>query len=155
MFGDEDRFSQGRVTTSLPSLSGAPTTQHVSHTHHVNRASGAQGTEHLRRRGARSLRLPGHPTCMARVPTTLHQEGTPNSLASLTLSGESPLTFQFSSFQQFLPQTDDLIHTSCYFILGIVVDVNQLLPRFLQGINAALVGREFSLKSLVLLYFSL
>lgn len=93
---------------------------------------------------------------MVCVPTTLPQEGTPNSPAALTLSGEAPsLTFQFSGFQQFLPQTDDLIHTSCYFILGIVVDINQLLPRFLQGVNAALVGRQLSLKSLVLLYFSL
>ena len=36
-----------------------------------------------------------------------------------------------------------------------MVDVNQLLPGFLQGVNAALVCRELSLKSLMLLYFPL
>lgn len=89
------------------------------------------------------------------VPT-LNWEGTRNPPVFLSQSRETPsLTFQFRGFQQLLPQTNDLIHTSCYLILGIVVDVNQLLSCFLQGVDAALVGRELSLKSLMLLYFSL
>lgn len=105
-----------------------------------------------------SLRTQGlwaHLTWVLLSPT-LNPEGTWNPPAFLSEPRETPsLTFQFSGFQQLLPQTDDLIHTSCYLILGIVVDINQLLPRFLQGVNAALVGRELSLKSLMLLYFSL
>ena len=66
-----------------------------------------------------------------------------------------PLTFQLRGLQQLLPQTDDLIHPSRHLVLGIVVDIDQLLPGFLQGINAALVCRELGLKGLVLLHFPL
>lgn len=50
-----------------------------------------------------------------------------------------PLTFQLRGLQQLLPQTDDFIHPSRHLILGIVVNVDQLLPSFLQGVDAALV----------------
>ena len=58
------------------------------------------------------------------------------------------VTFKLSGFQKFLPLGADLIHTCSHLTGGIVFPINQLLARFLQCVNAALVGRELCLKGL-------
>lgn len=80
------------------------------------------------------------PSWVGHVPQTRHREGPVNPPSAAVKSSDSaPPTFQFGGLQQFLPQTDDFVHTSRHFVLGVVIDVDQLLPSLLQGIDAALV----------------
>lgn len=64
-------------------------------------------------------------------------------------------TFELSGLEQFLPLGADLLHATSHLSGGIMFSVQQLLPRLLQGINAALIGWQLCFKSLVFLYLAL
>lgn len=56
------------------------------------------------------------------------------------LSTRTNSTFELGCFQKFLPLRADLLHATRHLRGGIMLSVQQLLPRLLEGINAALIG---------------
>lgn len=64
-------------------------------------------------------------------------------------------TFELGGLQELLPLGADLLHAGSHLSGGIVLPVQQLLAGLLQGVDAALVGRELGLEGLVLLHLAL
>lgn len=74
-------------------------------------------------------------------------------LGKLIDSGSS--TFEFSGFQQFLPLGADFLHATSHLSGRVMLSIQKLLARLLQSIDAALISRQLSFKSLVFLHFTL
>ena len=64
-------------------------------------------------------------------------------------------TFELGGLQQLLPLGADLLHAPGHLVRGVVLPVQELLARLLQGVDAALVGRQLRLEGLVLLHLAL
>lgn len=64
-------------------------------------------------------------------------------------------TFKLSGLQEFLPLRADLLHATSHLRGGVMLPVQQLLPRLLQGIDAALISRQLGFKCLVFLHLAL
>lgn len=64
-------------------------------------------------------------------------------------------TFELGGLQQLLPLGADLLHAAGDLGGRVVLPVQQLLARLLQGVDAALIGRQLGLEGLVLLDFPL
>lgn len=65
------------------------------------------------------------------------------------------VTFELGGLQQLLPLGADLLHAAGHLSGGVMLPIQQLLAGLLQGIDAALIGRQLGFKRLVFLHFAL
>lgn len=62
------------------------------------------------------------------------------SLKVVSPSYPTASTFELGGLQQFLPLGADLLHAASHLSGGIMLSIQQLLTRLLQGIDAALIS---------------